>query len=243
VGILKSDDLFVQAVRACIERLAVPIALVEFQGLEDALTASPDGAILLPARMPLEQMFAGAQSAAAPDQDLDSWRHEAELLLGLCRKARRRIVLVDTLALATNPTGCGLAIAERLGLSDRDTPANLAETVPFTALHRVLAAGLVAATPRAQTLAEELSAMITGPTTFMEPTQQEFVIAAQELAAMVAEQDSLNAALEQTRDMLEAAEAKANDLAKNVSALEKEHDAAKALEAQLEASEEARDRL
>lgn len=243
LGVLKQDEAFVQAVRAGIDSLAVSVTLVEFERLEEALTESSDGAVLLPVRMPLEQVFAAARSGSAPG--LDGWLHDAELLLGLCRKARRRIILVDTLVLDTNPIGCIAALAARLGVSADDVPAPKIGTgvSPYTPLHRVLASGLVATMPRAQKVAEELSAMITGPSSFTTPTQEEYAAAVQELATMAAAQDSLNEALEQTREMFEDAEVKANDLAKQVQVLEGERDAAKALTAELKTSEEARTRL
>lgn len=146
-------------------------------GIREALSADPDGLVLMVWRMPMDhvrrEVVAGNDGAAA----LAQWREATSDALAACRKARSQIVVIDAQMLDHDPQATAQAIAARTGLA-MSAPKSLAKRVSdvncasaqdaqapedYLGLPLILAAALLATDPVAIELAFELEAMALRP--------------------------------------------------------------------------------
>ena len=102
---------------------------------------------------------------AAPQTGLHHWMTWAESLLKAQRKDRRRITLVDARLFAVGTTDDHARLAQRLGVPVPDPGTALNPGAPPAALRLLAALALLAVTPRANDLAQELRALMLQPET------------------------------------------------------------------------------
>lgn len=130
------------------------------------LLDSPDTARLtvVPVQAPTEDLARALQMGTPPDVALAGWMSRIGELLALCRRHRRRV-----LVLAAGPLAAGGAesldvLTARLGLERAARALPVAEEeAELAPLHLLLARVLLASAPEAQAQADELSAIMAGP--------------------------------------------------------------------------------
>lgn len=130
------------------------------------LLDKPDTAKLtvVPVQAPTEDLARALQMGTPPDVALAGWMSRIGDLLALCRRHRRRVLVLAAGPLAAGDAESLNMLAARLGLERADTAAPVAgEEAELAPLHLLLARVLLASIPEAQAQADELSAIMAGP--------------------------------------------------------------------------------
>ncbi len=181
------EDLFAAATPAP--------AITWCEGVEAALAQDATAPVVVPVTLPLDYLAAALQAGTAPDDALADWSAEAEALLRACRKARRRVLLIDAGKLATQPETGARALGARLGLQFSPMPPT--HEAVRSPIHAVIAGPLLASDAKASDLLDEIEAMIVGPLTARNPDRTEIVSATDAAATLIEERDLLRENLAQ----------------------------------------------
>ncbi|PQO22123.1 hypothetical protein C2I36_14725 [Rhodobacteraceae bacterium WD3A24] len=225
--VAEGEAAALEAVQAVAEGAAPPITVVRCESVEAALALDGAAPVLVPVRAPLDHLQRALQAGAAPEAALDAWREGCEALLRVCRKARRRVVMVDAGMLASRPETVAEALGARLGVH-----LGPAETVQMghgsevSHVHAAIAATLLANDSRALELADEFEAMLLGPVTPRTLGRDGISAAAREAAALAEESDLLRENLQQMHADAERLLGEKTELEANLEALRQERDRA-----------------
>jgi regulator of replication initiation timing len=176
-----------------------------FDRVEEALAADDQAAVLVPLRMPRAHVAAALTAGADADSALRDWRRQAEAVLTGCRRARRRVVVVDADLFVAGAADGAADAAARLGVDLASASGAHRARDDGTDVHAPLAAALVATDLRVQELFDELEAMATGPVTPCLPDRADVAAALRATMAVAEERDHL-------RDSLHEAVAEADRL-------------------------------
>lgn len=140
-------------------------------GVEDI--DSPDAAddgiglpVVFPMPDPVQTLAQALQDGTAPAQALADWQGRIQDVLNLCRRHRRRVLVLAAEPLAAAETQSLDLLAARLDLprsEDPVLPSAAAPTSEPSALNLLLARVLLASDPEAQAQADELGAVMAGP--------------------------------------------------------------------------------
>lgn len=178
-------------------------AVTGCDGVEAALAQDPAAPVIVPVTLPLDHLGAALQAGTAPDEALADWRAGAEALLRTCRKARRRVLMIDRGMIETQPDACAQALGARLDLHLGAIPPTSATGAERPALHTAIAAPLLASDAKALELLDELEAMLLGPVSPRAPAPAEIGEAVETAAILHEERDLLR---ENLADMLSQTE-------------------------------------
>ncbi|MCC5989162.1 MAG: hypothetical protein JJT95_15935 [Pararhodobacter sp.] len=197
--LVSSDDpAAVKAVQALVANAEPPVEFTLCQGIDTALAQDVQTTILLPVRLPLDHLTKALRAGQAPEVALDAWRDNCEALLRRCRKARRRMVMIDAGMLEAQPAACAQALGDRLGV--RLAPVAAADAPSgsdLSPIHSAIAATLLAQDSSALELTDELEAMITGPISPRTPGLEDISAAVRNAASLTKERDLLQENLQQ----------------------------------------------
>lgn len=254
--VASDDPAVLDAVHALVADTEPPVELTPLHPLDAALAQDAEAPVLVPLRLPFDHLRMALQAGETPADVLDAWCNETEALLQSCRKARRRVVMIDAGMLTARPSATAEALGARLGLRFKAiAEGQAAPTSGLACIHSAIAASLLAMDVRAMELADELESMIVGPIAPRTPSRDEISTAAQEVASFAEERDLLRENLsqmlsevEEMRDALSRREeetskleaARAESVAalgrarEETEALRRERDAATARATQLE---------
>jgi len=166
-----------------------------FDRVEEALAADDQAAVLVPLRMPRAHVAAALTAGADADSALRDWRRQAEAVLTGCRRARRRVVVVDADLFVAGAADGAADAAARLGVDLASASGAHRARDDGTDVHAALAAALVATDLRAQELFDELEAMATGPVTPCLPDRADVAAALRATMAVAEERDHLRGSL------------------------------------------------
>ena len=230
--IASGDPAVLNAIRALVANAEPPVEVTPSDALDAALAQDAQTPVIVPVRLPLDHLHKALQAGDAPGTALDSWCKDAEALLKACRKARRRVVMIDAGMLTARPAAAAKALGARLGLRIKAVAeGQAARKSELSPIHSAIAASLLATDVRATELADELEAMIAGPVGPRTPSRDEVSTAAQEAASLAEERDLLRETLQQMLSETERLRGEKAELEKKLDVT----DAARAdLEARLE---------
>ena len=194
-----------QRIRRSIAGAAPARTPIFFDRVEEALAADDQAAVLVPLRMPRAHVAAALTAGTDADAALRDWRRQAEAVLTGCRRARRRVVVVDADLFLAGTADGGADLAARFGVDLASASAAHGARDDAAGVHAALAAALVATDLRAQELFDEVEAMATGPVTPCLPDRADVAAALRATMEVLEERDLL-------RDGLREAVAEADRL-------------------------------
>ncbi|MFN3954292.1 MAG: hypothetical protein ACK4LQ_07535 [Pararhodobacter sp.] len=163
--VMADGDRLPAQLEALIATARPAIGLRLEQALDAALASDAAAPVLVLLGAPRASLRGALALGVRPADALEGWIERTAALLGVCRKARRRVVLCEIDAFAVDPAAMAAPLAARLGvvLSAALPPLAPAPADAAQDLLDMLAAGLLAAEPRATALLDEIEAMTTGP--------------------------------------------------------------------------------
>jgi hypothetical protein len=158
---LESEDT--SHLKALSETVFPDVQSLFHTSLEEALAAPGNNVIIVPIETPIQSLARRLKSKQDYTNALQDWFEETETFLQSYRKVRRRVRVMAKTVLLSGAAESWQAVAAHVGLQQSPAAATeLAETVPC-ALSHLLSQYLIRITPKAQTLAQEIEAMISGP--------------------------------------------------------------------------------
>ena len=194
---------------ALLEQAAPGLGVLRSASLAEALARDGNHRILVPVLMPLDHMVRDLSAGKAPDESLATWCTGIGALLVQCRRARRRIVLVDAGQVSRDALGVLAALRATLGpdLGEaRAEDAEMADVLPDgmdtvgqacapAEAMAAIASGVLAQDSHAQELADELEAMMVGPVSPRMPSRDTLGAAAGVMLGLGEERDLLRESL------------------------------------------------
>ena len=214
---------------ALLEQAAPALGVLRSASLAEALARDGNHRILVPVLMPLDHMVRDLSAGKAPDESLATWCTGVGALLVQCRRARRRIVLVDAGQVSRDALDVLAALRATLGpdLGEaRAEDAEMADALPDgmdtveqacapAEAMAAIASGVLAQDSHAQELADELEAMMVGPVSPRMPSRGALGAAAGVMLGLGEERDLLRESLAHLQgEMAQHAAAHAEALAR-----------------------------
>ncbi|SER03328.1 hypothetical protein SAMN04488092_1211, partial [Thalassovita taeanensis] len=168
--------------------------ILPHNSLQDALFQNPPELIIIPLETPMEALAQRLAAGQAYDTALQDWMEETATGLSAYRKARRRIQLLARTPFLVGDPESWAALAARQGVTTRPFDADMPpppKNNGIDALYYLLAGHLLQTHPRAQALAAEVEAMISGPCPSLENSPWLVQTALQDVRAQHAQVDTL----------------------------------------------------